>query len=139
MLATDKIELTRLAYDDGGYIYSTLLTSDATPFATVKKGTGENGGDNATYVLLSPDVKPVYSFTIKTPDKMENHACSSTLIFINEGNSYYLQEILVTQHLFNDDDLYEVIIELGEDGDEGYASVGGSVAQCVSHCACFTL
>lgn len=111
MMAADKVEFTRFEYNEGGYIYSTLCAPEEVPFATVKRGTGNTPGGDATFVLLSPDVQPVYSFTIKMPENMTGYAGSGAMYLVGR-NTNYIQNILVTQHLFNDDDLYEVVISV---------------------------
>ena len=135
MMAADKVEFTRFEYNEGGYIYSTLLAPEEVPFATVKRGTGDNPGDDATFVLLSSDIQPVYSFTIKMPENMSGYAGSGAMHLVGESG-YYIKDILVTQHLFNDDDLYEVVIEINADNpdSDGAYVIYNEKGECLGDC-----
>lgn len=105
--AADQVTFTRLAYDESDdYLFRTFSTSPETPYATMIR---PNRDSETPYtweiILLSEDVKPVYSFKVNAP---EDHNYCERLEFVGDGGDY-IEEILVTQHLFNDDDLYEII------------------------------
>lgn len=109
--AAEKISFTRHAYDDGDYLYRTYATNPDTPYATLINPVVN--GKPLTYeiILLSENVEKMYSFSVKAP---ESHDYCQPLRFVGDGSDY-IEEILVTQYLFNDDDLYEIVFK-GEDG-----------------------
>lgn len=110
--ATDKVTFTRLAYDEGSYLYRTLATSPETPYATMIRPRDSGNPYTWEIILLSEAVEPVYSFSVKAP---EDHDYCEALSLVGEGG-LYIEEIPVTQHLFNDDDLYEIVFS-NRDGD----------------------
>lgn len=116
--ATDKVTFTRLAYDEGTYLYRTFATTPETPYATMI-WPDEDGENPFTWeiILLSEDVKPVYSFKVNAPE--DHNYCRYLGFTDSHGN--YIDYILVTQHLFNDDDLYEIVFR-GRVGDYDYSS-----------------
>ena len=110
--ATEPVTFTRMAYDDGDYLYRTFATNPETPYATQIRP--EQSGKPFTYeiVLLSEKVEKVYSFSIKVP---EDHDYIRPLEIIGDDGGYYINDILVTQYLFNDDDLYEIVLKGDDD------------------------
>lgn len=106
----DKVSFTRHAYDEGGYLYKTYATSSETPYATVTRQYQPGKERERDFTILSIDLKPVHSFSITAPN---GYDYIEKLNQVGEAEDA-IQEILVTQHLFNNDDLYEVI--LGGDG-----------------------
>ena len=109
--ATDQVSFTRLAYDDGDYLYRTFATNPETPYATQIRPSQSGNPYVYEIILLNENVEKVYSFTIRTP---EDHDYCDYLQMVNSGGMY-IEYILVSQHLFNDDDLYEVVLK-GDDG-----------------------
>lgn len=109
--ATDQVTFTRLAYDAGDYIYRTVATNPETPYSTQIRPSQSGIPYVYEIILLNENVEKVYSFSVKVP---EDHDYIRTLNFANDGGSY-INDILVTQYLFNDDELYEIVLE-GEDG-----------------------
>ncbi len=109
--ATGKVSFTRLAYDAGDYLYRTFATNPETPYATQIRP--DDSGNPFTYeiILLSENLEKMYSFSVKAP---ETHDYCYPLTFVGAGG-YYIEDILVTQYLFNDDDLYEIVFR-GDDG-----------------------
>lgn len=108
--AADQVTFTRHAYDDGDYLFRTYMAPSNVPLATMIRPDDSGNPGVYEFILLSELVEPLYTFSVKAP---ENYDYCSRLEFIDNGGKY-LDEILVTQHLFNDDDLYEVIFR-GED------------------------
>lgn len=109
--ATDQVTFTRLAYDDGYYLYRTYATNPETPYATQIRPDVSGNPYVFEIILLNENVEKVYSFSIRIP---EDHDYCYPLNFVDKGGSY-ISDILVTQHLFNDDDLYEVVLRGRED------------------------
>ncbi len=109
--ASDKVTFTRLAYDDGDYLYRTFATNPETPYATQIRPSQSGNPYVYEIILLSENVEKVYSFSVKAP---EDHDYCYPLKFIGQGGQY-IEDILVTQHLFNDDDLYEVVFRGDDD------------------------
>lgn len=111
--AADKVTFTRHAYDERGYLFQTYEAE--VPFATYVYQPDRNVYD---VVLMSKYLEPVYKFSIEKP-KVPNreNIWPEPLKYVGY-NSTPIQKFLVTQHLFNDDDLYEVIfvIEPNYDG-----------------------
>ncbi|MBD5357024.1 MAG: hypothetical protein HDR88_08495 [Bacteroides sp.] len=101
--AADQVTFTRHAYDEGDYLFRTFM-APAAPLATMIRPE-EDEKPIYTFILLSADVEPIYTFSVEAP---KDYPYYGRLSCVGE-NDDYIEEILVTQHLFNDDDLYEVI------------------------------
>lgn len=108
--ASNPVTFTRLAYDDGDYLYRTAATTPETPYATQIRPSQSGNPYVYEIILLNENVEKVYSFSVKAP---EDHDYCYTLNFANDGGSY-INDILVTQYLFNDDDLYEIVFRGGD-------------------------
>lgn len=109
--ATDQVTFTRLAYDDGSYIYRTCATNPDTPYATQIRPTQSGNPYVYEIILFNKYIEKVYSFSVKAP---EDHDYCCTFNFANDGGSY-INDIIVTQYLFNDDDLYEIVFRGSDD------------------------
>lgn len=108
--ADDQVTFTRHAYDDGGYLFSTFRANPDAPLATL---THEENGDSEVwkYVILSENVETLHQFSLTMPSPFEYRSLfiASDELTGEGGSSMYINEIIATQYLFNDDDLYEVI------------------------------
>lgn len=110
--ASNPVTFTRLAYDDGDYLYRTAATTPETPYATQIRPSQSGNPYVYEIILLNENVEKVYSFSIKAP---EDHDYLEQLEIIGEDGGNYINDILVTQYLFNDDDLYEVVLTGDDD------------------------
>ncbi|MDE7462334.1 MAG: hypothetical protein K2M88_04145 [Muribaculaceae bacterium] len=100
----DDVSFTRHAYDaSGDYLFGTYAAPDA-PLSTMIRPT-QGEGTHYEFILLSNQLTPVHKFSINVPS---TDYYITRLEFAGQGTTY-IQEFLVTQHLFNDDDLYEVV------------------------------
>ena len=127
--ASDPVSFTRLAYDDGSYIYRTCATNPDTPYATQIRPTQSGKPFVYEIILLNENVEKVYSFSVKAP---EDHDYCSTFNFANDGGSY-INDIIVTQYLFNDDDLYEIVFRGSDDSRWIYNEKGEFLGEIPPH------
>ena len=105
----DDVSFTRHAYDaSGDYLFGTYAAPDA-PLSTMIRPT-QGEGTHYEFILLSNQLTPVHKFSINVPS---TDYYITRLEFAGQGTTY-IQEFLVTQHLFNDDDLYEVVFRNDE-------------------------
>lgn len=102
----DDVSFTRHAYDaSGDYLFGTYAAPDA-PLATMIRPSQEEG-THYEFILLSNQLTQVHTFSINVPS---TDYYITELEFAGQGDAY-IEEILVTQHLFNNDDLYEVVFK----------------------------
>ena len=116
--ATEQVTFDILTPPSGWHLMHTLMSDD--PYVTWQD---KPDGSGATYFVLSGDLETVHSFTLDFPigcvDYYLHELTSSDGYFLYYGAS---------QHFFNDDDLYEVIIR-GDDQYFIYNEIGECLAQ----------
>lgn len=111
--ATEPITLTRHAYGEGNHnLFRTLFNSSDAVFAILNEDETSSDETNTTeFILLSELQEPIHKFSITHPKThgYDTLFIATTYSGLSSDNEYW-SEILVTQHLFNDDDLYEVVL-----------------------------
>lgn len=100
------------------YFYGVTHMSDSrVKFATYQQ---VNGGQKVTFILLDKDLNEVKRFTINTfsykPDEYSEEQWSrpSYVYNVQTGCDEYIATYLVSDHLFNNDDLTEVLLRTGD-------------------------
>lgn len=122
--AAESVEFTRLSFDEGAQLGSTYLAE--APFAVLNGEDFYFDNPQCTVYILSQELTVVHSFTIN----LKENAVIKYLEWINDGS--YLSQVRASQHLFNNDDLYEVVVR--EDGTyKIYNELGEYLGDCPSY------